>query len=117
MLLNQLQSDLKTAQLDRNEIKVSTLRLLLSEIKYAQIAKNVEELADADIISIVQREIKKRKEAIVGFRSGSREESAQKEEAEQKVLETYLPVQLTTEELTKIVEQTINEVGASSVTD
>ena len=117
MLIDQLHEDLKTAQLDRNEIKVSTLRLLLSEIKYAQIAKNVEMLSDADIISIVQREIKKRKEAIVGFRSGNREESALKEEAEQKVLETHLPAQLSTEELTKIVEQAINEVGASTIAD
>ncbi len=117
MLINQLHEDLKSAQLSRDEIKVSTLRLLLSEIKYAQIAKNAEELGDADIISIVQKEVKKRKEAIAGFRSGGREQSAQKEAAEQQVLETYLPVQLSTEELTKIVEQSINEVGASTIAD
>ena len=74
---------MKTAQLDRDEIKVSTLRLLLSEIKYAQIEKGVE-LADADIISIIQKEVKKRKEAISGFRLGNREKAAQKEETEQK---------------------------------
>lgn len=116
MLLNQLQSDLKTAQLGRDEIKVSTLRLLLSEIKYAQIAKGVE-LAGVDIISIIQREVKKRKEAIAGFRSGNREEAAQKEEAEEAILKTYLPTQLSTEELTKIVARAINECGANSITD
>lgn len=116
MLLDQIQSDLKSAQLDRDEIKVSTLRLLLSEIKYAQIAKGVE-LADADIISIIQREVKKRKEAAVGFRSGSREEQAKKEEAEEAILKSFLPAQLSTEELTKIVEESINELGANSIAD
>ncbi len=111
-----LQSDLKNAQLARDEIRVSTLRLLLSEIKNAEIAKG-ENLSDADIISVVQREVKKRKEAIAGFRSGGREEQAQKEEMEEVVLKSYLPVQLSTEELTKIVQESINEVGATSISD
>ncbi len=116
MLLNQLQQDLKQAQLDRNETRVSTLRLLISEIKNAEISKGGA-LSDADTLSIVQKETKKRKEAATAFRGGNREESAQKEEAELKVLESYLPKQLTTEELTKVVEETINEVGATSIAD
>lgn len=114
--LDQIHSDLKNAQLARDEVKVSTLRLLLSEIKNAEIAKG-SEINEQDIISITQREVKKRKEAALGFRSGGREDSAQKEEAEQKMLEAYLPAQLTNEELTKIVEQTISEVGAKSMAD
>lgn len=115
-MLDDLQNDLKQAQLDRNEVKVSTLRLLLSEIKNAEIAKG-SALSDEDIISIVQREVKKRKEAAIGFRNGGREESALKEESELKILETYLPAQMSIEELTKVVDETINELGASSVTD
>ncbi len=111
-----LQEDLKQAQIARDEVKVSTLRLLLSEIKNAEIDKG-EQLLNEDIISLVQREIKKRKEAAAGFRLGSREEQAQKEEAELAVLESYLPTQLQFEELTKIVEETINEVGATSISD
>lgn len=116
MLLDQLQQDLKQAQLARDEIKVSTLRLLLSEIKNGEIQKGGQ-LPDADIISIIQREVKKRKEAAAGFRSGDREQSAQKEEAEQKVLEGYLPAQIQLEELTNIVEETIKDIGASSIAD
>lgn len=116
MTVDQLREDLKTAQLARDEIKVSTLRMLLSEVKNAEIAKGGS-LADDDIISLVQREVKKRKEAAAGFRLGGREEQAQKEEAEMKVLEGYLPSQLTNEELTKIVEETIKEMGASSIAD
>lgn len=116
MLLNQLQSDLKNAQLARDEVKVSTLRLLLSEIKNAEIQKGGP-LTDEDIVSVVQKEVKKRKEAVVGFRSGGREDQAQKEEAEETVLRGYLPVQLQLEELTKIVEESINEIGATSISD
>lgn len=116
MLLDQIQSDLKEAQLARDEVKVSTLRLLLSEIKNKEISKGGV-LSDEEIVAIIQREVKKRKEAAAGFRSGGREESAVKEELEAKVLEAYLPSQLGTEELTKIVEETITELGASSISD
>lgn len=116
MLLDQIQSDLKDAQLARDEIKVSTLRLLLSEIKNAEIAKGGP-LSDEDIISVVGKEVKKRKEAAVGFRAGAREDSALKEESEAKVLESYLPAQISSEELVKIIEETITEVGASSISD
>lgn len=115
-MLDKIQSDLKQAQLARDEIKVSTLRLLISEIKNAEIAKG-SELADQDIISVIQKEAKKRKEAIAAFRAGGREEAAVKEEAELKVLESYLPAQISNEELTKIVDGIINETGATSIQD
>lgn len=120
-MVDKIQADLKQAQLVRDEVRVSTLRLLLSEIKNAEISLRQSSgqatIADHDIISVIQKEIKKRKEAAVGFRSGKREESALKEEAESKVLQNYLPAQLQLEELTKIVETTINELGATSVSD
>ncbi|MBI4038961.1 GatB/YqeY domain-containing protein [Candidatus Daviesbacteria bacterium] len=116
MLLDRLKDDLKTAQLGRDEVKVSTLRLLLSEIKNAQIAKGGE-VDDGDVIALVQREVKKRKEAVVSFRSGQREDLVSKEEAEEKILVEYLPAQLSNEELTKLILDTINEVGAKSIQD
>ena len=116
LLIEQLQEDLKNAQLSRDEVKVSTLRLLLSEIKYAQIKKGGD-LVDEDIVLVVQREVKKRKEAASGYRLGGREDNAQKEEAELKILEGYLPAQLSKEELIKIVEETISEMGATNVQD
>lgn len=116
MLQGKIQSDLKQSQLARDEVKVSTLRLLLSEIKNAEIAKGGQ-LLDQGIISVIQKEVKKRKEAALGFRQGGREEAAQKEEAEGQVLEMYLPQQMEIEELTKVVEDTITEVGATSVGD
>lgn len=116
MLTDQIQSDLKQAQLDRNEAKVSTLRLLISEIKNAQISK-MGELSDQDVISVIQKEAKKRKEAAAGFRSGNREEAALKEEEELKILESYLPAQLSDEELAKIVQDAVSQTGAASLSD
>ncbi|MBI2599465.1 GatB/YqeY domain-containing protein [Candidatus Daviesbacteria bacterium] len=116
MSIDQIQQDLRSAQLARDEMKVSTLRLLLSEAKNAEIAKGGE-LTDQDLVSLIQKEVKKRKEASAAFRNGGREESAQKEEAEAQVLEGYLPQQLTTEELTKIVEESITELEAKGLQD
>ena len=116
MLLDQIQTDLKNAQLARDEIKVSTLRLLLSEIHNAQIQKGAK-VSDQDVILVLQSEAKKRKEATAAFRSGDREEAALKEEAELKILEGYLPSKLSNEELTKIVLDTINELGATTIAD
>ena len=116
MLLDTLKDDLKQAQLKRDSITTSTLRLLLSEVNNARIAKGLE-LEDGDIIAVIQKEVKKRKEAAQGFRSGGREEQAQKEEVESEVLENYLPAKLSDEELTDIVEGTINELGANGISD
>lgn len=115
-MVDKIQEDLKKAQLARDEVKVSTLRLLLSEIKNAEIAQG-RQLSDENLIAVVSREAKKRKEAAEGFRKGEREQSAQKEEAELKILESYLPAQLSTEELTKLVQDSITEVGAQNLQD
>lgn len=115
-MVDKLQQDLQAAQLARDEVKVSTLRLLISEIKNAEIAKGGQ-LLEEDLISVVQKEAKKRKEAIEAFRLGGREDSAKKEESELAILSAYLPAQMSTEELTKLVDEAINELGANSVAD
>jgi uncharacterized protein YqeY len=112
---DQIRQDLKTAMLAKDETAVMTLRMLLSEIKYAEVAGV--EISDQAIIGVVQKELKKRKEAAEGFRKGGREESAQKEEAEAKILEKYLPSQLSDQELQSLVVEVIKEVGATSMSD
>lgn len=116
MLAEQIQSDLRQAQLARDEVKVSTLRLLISEINNAKIAKG-ENLTDQEVTVVIQKEVKKRKEAAAGFRQGGREDLATKEETESKVLESYLPDQLSNEELTNLVKDSITELGATSALD
>lgn len=115
-MVDDLQQDLKKAQLARDEVKVSTLRLLLSEIKNAEIAKGGE-LSKQDLISVIQREVKKRKEAAEGYRLGGREQLAQKEESELAILQNYLPAQISDEELTEAVDQAIKEIGAKTLQD
>lgn len=115
-MFDQLQADLKQAQLNRDEVKVSVLRMLLSELKYVQINSG-QDLTDADVTIQIQKELKKRREAVEGFLKGGREELAEKEKQEATVLEAYLPAQLSDEELTKIVDETISETGASTIAD
>jgi uncharacterized protein len=111
-----LREDLKSALLLGNEITVSTIRLLLSEMRNAQIKKG-EALTDEEVVSLIQKEIKKRKEAAELFKTGYREELAEKEEAEASVLQTYLPEQISQRELEGIVSQTIEELGAKGMQD
>jgi uncharacterized protein YqeY len=89
--------------------------MLLSEVKYLEVAKG--ELTHSDYISVIQKELKKRREAADGFRKGGREESALKEENEAKILEKYLPQQMTDQQLQSLVEEVINELGATSMSD
>lgn len=114
MISEKLQEDLKQAQLARDEVKVSTLRLLLSEIKNTQIQKGAE-LSDEDIVSVIQKEAKKRRESIESFKAGNREDLAQKEQSELEILQAYLPAQLTSEELTKLVDEAITKLEAEGL--
>lgn len=120
MLIDIIHSDLKQAQLDKDELKTNTLRLLLSEIRYAEIRKRETEnqsLSDEEVITVIQKEVKKRKEAADGFRHGGRIDSAEKEESEAEVLIKYLPEQLSDEDLQKIIDQAISETGATRISD
>ncbi len=109
----QVQEDMKAAMKAGADgrLRLSTLRLLLSEIKNAEIAKG-EELADEDIVSLLQREIKRRNEAAEQYQKGGRADLTDKERAEAEILEGYLPQQLSDDELKGIVSQVIADVGA-----
>lgn len=114
---DKLREDLKQAQLSRDEVKVATLRLLISELTYAKVAKTADSLSDEDIISVIQKEAKKRKESIESFNKGNRADLASKEEAELAILQTYLPEQISDEELTKVIEEVITNTGAKTPAD
>jgi uncharacterized protein YqeY len=110
-------ADLKAAMLARDAERTATLRLLKAAIEYTQIEKKVELLSDADVIVVVQREAKKRRDAIDEFDRAGRAELAAKERGELKVLEELLPKQLSSEELETLVRTVIAEIGASSKKD
>ena len=116
MLLEQIQNDLKTALKERNELQVSTLRLLLSETHNRQIEKQAK-LVDEDIVGVLRKEVKKRQESIEAYEKGGRQELADKESKELIILSKYLPQEMSPKELEKIVKEVIVEVGAQGPSD
>jgi uncharacterized protein YqeY len=108
--------DLKKAIKDQDKLKLSVLRRLKSEIKNRQVASG-KDLNDEQIIGVISSEIKKDKEAIEKFAQGSRQDLVEKEESEIKILSTYLPPQLTSEEIKSLVIQVIEELSASEPKD
>ena len=98
------------------KIKVATIRMILSEIKNAEIAKRGD-LDDDELLSVLGREAKRRKEAIEEFKKGNRQDLVDRETEELKIIEDYLPEQLSEDELRGIINDTIDEVGTSSPGD
>jgi uncharacterized protein len=116
-LSDRIAGEIKAAMLARDAERLSTLRLLKSAIGYAQIERKTENLPDADIVAIVQKEVKKRRDSIEQFEKGGRAELAAKEKQEIAVLESFLPQPLSAEDLEKLVRAVIQELGATSKKD
>lgn len=116
MLKARLAEDLKTALKSGDRLRTSVLRLLSVLIKNREIEKRGE-LDDSEIIQAVIASCKIRKEAIEQYMKGGRDELAAKEEAELKLLESYLPPPLSLEELQKKIEEAVGAAQASSVKD
>jgi len=110
-LLKKIEEDLKKALKAQDKNVVSTLRFLLAAIRNFEIEKQ-KEITDEEVIQIIQKQIKLRKESIAAFQAGGRQDLAQKEESEAEILSKYLPQQLTEEKLKEIVSQTIRELNA-----
>ena len=113
-LQERLGQEIKTAMLAKDAERLSALRMLKSTIGYILIEKKTEALSDTDFVSVVQKEVKKRRDSIEQFEKGGRPELATKERQEITVLESFLPQQLSPEELEKIVRDAIAETGATS---
>jgi len=118
-LRTQITTDLKDAMKARDIDTRDVLRSLDSMIKNEEIAqkKREEGLSDEEIIVIIKRALKQRKDSANQYRDGGREELAQKEEKEIEIIEKYLPAQMTEDELREIVQGVINKVGATSKAD
>ena len=111
-----LQHDLHTAMRAREQVRVATLRMVLTGISNAEVSgESARELSDDETLKVVAKEAKKRKESATAYRDAQRPELADREEAELAVLEGYLPEQMGDEELTAIVDRAIEQVGATSM--
>lgn len=116
-LYHVIENDIKAAMKGGDSVKLSVLRMLLSAVKTFAIEKNLREPADTDILQILQRQIKQHKESIDQFTKGKRQDLSDKESKELKILETYMPKQLSEEELLVIIKAAIAETGASTKAD
>lgn len=113
-LKDRLRDDLTTSIKTRDEIRSSTLRMVLTAITNAEVAgKEARELTDDDIIGVLSTEAKKRREAATAFDDGDRPEMAAKERAEAEVLADYLPEQLDAAAIADIVTRAVEESGAA----
>lgn len=111
-----IQADMKQALKKKEALVVSTLRLLLAEIHNQEIEKQ-KELTDEEIVGVVQKEVKRRKEAIEAYRKGKREDLLTKEKKEMALLNNYLPQPLSAEELETTIQSVIKELGATGPAD
>jgi hypothetical protein len=134
MLKNKIQEDLKKSLKEKDELKVSVFRLLLASFlnkekekryKIYQAKPDITEkelteksqLNDDEIIEVISSEIKKRKEAALEFEKGKRQELADKEKKEMEILKSYLPEQMSGEEVREVVKEIIEKIGAKTQKD
>ncbi|MFD2471864.1 GatB/YqeY domain-containing protein [Amycolatopsis silviterrae] len=111
-----LHDDLTTAIKARDQLRSATLRLTLSAIGYEETAGDAaRELSDDEVLKIITREVKKRRDAAEAFEKAGRADSADRERAEAEVLTAYLPAQLSDDELRTLVTEAVTESGASGM--
>lgn len=114
-LKEKLRADLTTSIKARDEIRSSTLRMVLTAVSTAEVAgKTARELSDDEVMTVLTSEAKKRREAAQAFADGGREEQAAKEKAEAAVIAEYLPEPLSAEEIAALVAAAIEQTGAAA---
>jgi len=111
-LKERLESDLRDAMKARDELATSTLRMVLAAVRNAEVAgKQARELTDDEVLSVLTKEAKKRREAATAFADAGRADSAAKERAEEEIIARYLPKQLSDEELAAVVAEALAQGG------
>lgn len=115
-LKERIDQDMRMAQKSGEKLKLSLTRLLKSDIRYKEIDKG-KELSDEEVLEVLTSSAKKHRDSIEQFRKGGREDLVKQEEDELKMILEYMPEQLSTEELGKLVEEAITESGAEGEKD
>jgi len=116
ILQKRLADDLKSAMKSGDTVKRDTLRMLISSVNNAGIAKQAD-LTDADVLGVISKEVKRHVESIDAFKKGNRPDLVSKEEAEMAVLQAYLPRQMSREEIAAAAREVITAVGAKGPGD
>lgn len=115
-IVDQLDADLKEATKLRDQVRLDVLRMLKSALKNQQIEVG-HELTMPEVLAVLQKEAKKRQDAVEAYQTAGRTDLADKESAEAKTIEQYLPAQLNDEELGRLVDEAIASTGAQSKAD
>lgn len=112
----QILKDLVTAMKEKDKDKLAVLRMVKGAMQLEEINKKAE-LKDDEVIAVLAKQIKTRRESIVEFQKGNRDDLVEQTEKEIAILETYMPEQLSEEEVTKVIEEAIQKVNASVASD
>lgn len=115
-LQSQLNEEMKIAMRAKDKPRLGVIRMALSSIKLAKI-DNQKDMSEAEILALITKMIKQRKESVTMFTQGGRDELAAKEEAEITVLEEFLPQALTADEIAQLISAAITQTGAASMAD
>lgn len=115
-LKERLDQDLKAAMREKAQLKLDTIRMLKSAIKYREI-ELMKPLDDAGVLAVIGSEVKRRRDSVEQYRAGNRAELAEKEEREIAILQGYLPQQLSADELRAKVDEAVAKVGAQGPKD
>ena len=113
---NQILEDLKTAMKNQDKERLAVIRMVKGSIQMSELNKK-HELSDEEVIEVISKEIKSRKDSINEFKKGGREDLIQKTQNEINILSEYLPKQLTEEEITEIIDAVFNKVKPESSKD
>ena len=117
MLQEKIEKDYIEAMKARDSLRSSTLSFLKSQVKNVIIGRKIKALEDPDVITVIKKQIKQRQESIEQYTAGKRLDLAEKETAELNILKSYLPQEMSDQEIQTIVSQTIQEVAATSAKD
>ncbi len=116
-LEQKIQQDLKEAMKSGDRFKVDTLRGLIAQIKDERIKLRPKELEEKDVLTVLQRAVKRRKESIALYQQGNRQDLVDKEQKELEIIQEYLPEQMSKDEVLQLIDQSIAEVQAQSIKD
>ena len=116
-LYEKVEADMRAALRARDALTLSVLRMLLTGIRYMEIEKKVKTLEDPDMCQVLQRQIKQHRDSIEQFQKGGRQDLVDKETKELRILESYLPEQLSEGELRAMIAEAMQQTGAAAKRD
>lgn len=115
-LLTAIKSDMKDAMRNKEKVRLNAIRMLLAAIKQVEVDQRIE-VQDTDILAILDKMIKQRRDSLSQFESAGRQELADVEKEEIKTLQTYMPQQLNDEEISSLIDAALSESGAETMRD